>query len=117
MACGVRIAGPSATNEGRGCGPQARDRGVFTSITDPTHAGAVMSRPVKRSFTISGHRTSISLETAFWEALKAIAAEERLSVAALISRVDAARGKSGLSSAVRVWILQHYCESARRNPA
>ena len=76
-----------------------------------------MSRPVKRSFTISGHRTSISLETAFWEALKAIAAEERLSVAALISRIDAARGKSGLSSAVRVWILQHYCESARRNRA
>ena len=70
------------------------------------------------SHTLSLHDAlPISLETAFWEALKAIAAEERLSVAALISRIDAARGKSGLSSAVRVWILQHYCESARRNRA
>ena len=78
-------------------------------------AGAVMSRPVKRSFTISGHRTSISLEQAFWVALKAIAADEGVSVAALIGRIDAARGKSGLSSAVRVWILQHYREAARRS--
>jgi predicted DNA-binding ribbon-helix-helix protein len=76
-----------------------------------------MCRPVKRSFTISGHRTSISLETPFWEALKAIAIEERTSVASLIGRVDAARGKSGLSSAVRVWILEHYCEKARRSGA
>jgi predicted DNA-binding ribbon-helix-helix protein len=67
-----------------------------------------MSRPVKRSFTIAGHRTSISLEAPFWEALKAIAAEERNSVAALIARIDGARGGEGLSSAVRVWILQHY---------
>jgi predicted DNA-binding ribbon-helix-helix protein len=76
-----------------------------------------MCRPVKRSFTISGHRTSISLETPFWDALKAIAADEGASVASLIGRVDAARGKSGLSSAVRVWILQHYREKARGNDA
>jgi predicted DNA-binding ribbon-helix-helix protein len=74
-----------------------------------------MSRPVKRSFTISGHRTSISLEAPFWEALKAIAAEEKASVASLIGRIDAARGKSGLSSAVRVWILEHYREIACRD--
>ena len=69
-----------------------------------------MSRPIKRSFTIAGHRTSISLEAAFWEALKAAASEERLPVARLIARIDDARGGggSGLSSAVRVWILQHY---------
>ena len=72
-----------------------------------------MCRPVKRSFTISGHRTSISLEKQFWDALKAIAAEEGASVAALIGRVDKTRGEGGLSSAVRVWILQHYCEKAR----
>jgi predicted DNA-binding ribbon-helix-helix protein len=74
-----------------------------------------MCRPVKRSFTIAGHRTSISLETPFWEALKAIAVEERVSVAALIGRIDKGRGKSGLSSAVRVWILQHYREAVLRN--
>ena len=74
-------------------------------------------RPVKRSFTIAGHRTSISLEAAFWDALKAVAAAERVSVAGLIGRIDGARGAGGLSSAVRVFVLQHYramaCRSGR----
>jgi predicted DNA-binding ribbon-helix-helix protein len=73
-----------------------------------------MSRPVKRSFTIAGHRTSISLETPFWDALKAAAVAEHVPVARLIARIDATRGASGLSSAVRVWVLQHYREGARR---
>jgi predicted DNA-binding ribbon-helix-helix protein len=73
-----------------------------------------MSRPVKRSFTIAGHRTSISLEAAFWDALKAVAATERVPVAKLIGRIDAARGAGGLSSAVRVWVLEHFRELARR---
>jgi predicted DNA-binding ribbon-helix-helix protein len=75
-----------------------------------------MGRPIKRSFTIAGHRTSISLEAEFWEALRAIAAEEGLPVARLIARVDGVRGGGGLSSSVRVWILQYYRDrdSARR---
>ena len=75
-----------------------------------------MTRPIKRSFTIAGHRTSISLEAAFWEALKAAAGEQQLSVARLVARIDDARSGDGggLSSAVRVWILQHYRSSARR---
>jgi predicted DNA-binding ribbon-helix-helix protein len=76
-----------------------------------------MSRPVKRSFTIAGHRTSISLETPFWEALKAAAAEEGIAVAKLIARIDSTRGASGLSSAARVWLLAHYRERAQRGRA
>ena len=64
-------------------------------------------RPVKRSFSIRGHRTSISLEQPFWEALKEAAAREKISLAALISRIDEQRGAAGLSSAVRVWILDY----------
>jgi predicted DNA-binding ribbon-helix-helix protein len=67
-----------------------------------------MSRPIKRSLTIAGHRTSLSLEAPFWEALKTAAREERLPVAALIARIDAARVGGGLSSAVRVWIFERY---------
>ena len=73
-----------------------------------------MSRPVKRSFTIAGHRTSISLEAPFWEALKAAAAESKKSVAQLVGEIDAGRGRSGLSSAVRIWLLDYYRSSARR---
>jgi predicted DNA-binding ribbon-helix-helix protein len=63
-------------------------------------------RPEKRSFSIQGHRTSISLETAFWSALKTAAHEEGLTLAGLISAIDKERGSAGLSSAVRVWILK-----------
>ena len=63
----------------------------------------------KRSMTIAGHRTSLSLEQAFWDALQAQAAAEGLSLAALVARID--RERSGnLSSAVRVYLL----EQARR---
>lgn len=66
-----------------------------------------MTRPVKRSFSIKGHRTSISLEAPFWEALKEAAAAEGVTLAALVTKIDAERGGAGLSSAVRVWVLDY----------
>ena len=71
-----------------------------------------MIRPVKRSFTIGGHRTSISLEAPFWEALKAAAARENIPLARLVARIDQERAGSGLSSTVRVWLLAYYRDSA-----
>jgi predicted DNA-binding ribbon-helix-helix protein len=68
-------------------------------------AGPASARPEKRSFTIAGHRTSISLEAAFWEALREAAEQERTSLAGLVQRIDEQRGGAGLSSAVRVWLL------------
>ena len=71
-------------------------------------------RPIKRSLTIAGHRTSISLEPEFWEALAEVAAAEQLTVAALVARIDEARAAAGdvdaggLSGAVRVYVLGHY---------
>jgi len=67
-----------------------------------------MTRPVKRSFTIKGHRTSISLEAPFWEALQQAATAERLTLSALVAAIDAGRGEAGLSSAVRVWVLDYF---------
>ena len=63
-------------------------------------------RVVKRSVVIAGHRTSVSLEDAFWRALKRIAAQDGLSLAALVARVDNARGEANLSSALRVFALE-----------
>jgi len=65
-------------------------------------------RPVKRSFTIAGHSTSISLEAPFWDALREAAAARGTSLAALVEDIDKQRGSAGLSSAVRVWILDYY---------
>jgi predicted DNA-binding ribbon-helix-helix protein len=71
---------------------------------DPASVTA-SARPVKRSFSIAGHKTSISLEAAFWDALREAAARENLPLARLVQRIDQGRGTAGLSSAVRVWLL------------
>jgi predicted DNA-binding ribbon-helix-helix protein len=60
---------------------------------------------VKRSVSIAGHRTSISLEEPFWEVLREIAEREKLSIQALIGRIDAERDEQNLSSAIRVFVL------------
>lgn len=74
-----------------------------------------MPRPAKHSFTIRGHRTSISLETEFWDALRDIAAERGSSVGALVAEIDAARNDdTGLSTLVRLHVLAHF--RARHRP-
>ena len=65
-----------------------------------------MPKDLKRSLTIAGHRTSLSLEPEFWDALKTYAAQERKTIATLVSEIDQARGDKNLSSAARVWILK-----------
>ena len=68
-----------------------------------------MPRPVKRSITIAGHSTSVSLEAGFWDALQDIAQRRNLSVAALIGEIDEGRGPDvGLSSAVRLYALDYF---------
>jgi predicted DNA-binding ribbon-helix-helix protein len=61
---------------------------------------------VKRSLTISGHRTSISLEDAFWRQIRNVAASRAQSTSALIAEIDAARGAANLCSAIRVFVLE-----------
>lgn len=72
------------------------------------------SRPLKRSFSIRGHRTSISLEAAFWDALIEIAKHQQQPLAQMVAGIDEARGDAGLSGAVRIFILAHYQRLARR---
>ncbi|MBS0504542.1 MAG: ribbon-helix-helix domain-containing protein [Proteobacteria bacterium] len=65
--------------------------------------------PVKRSITIAGHQTSISLEPVFWSALEEAAREAALPLSALVARIDAERiaapSPSNLASAIRVWLF------------
>jgi predicted DNA-binding ribbon-helix-helix protein len=66
------------------------------------------ARPLKRSLTLAGHRTSVSLEAPFWDALRAMAYQKKLSVNALAAEIDAARDpRVGLASAIRVAVLHH----------
>ena len=63
-------------------------------------------RPVKRSLTLHGHRTSVSLEEAFWQAFRRLAALDGLPLNQLAERIDEARGDVGLASAIRVYVLE-----------
>ncbi|SDW44745.1 Ribbon-helix-helix domain-containing protein [Ruegeria halocynthiae] len=66
-------------------------------------------RPVKRSLTLQGHRTSVSLEDEFWQAFRDIAREKELPINVLAAQIDADRDPdTGLASAIRVFILDWY---------
>lgn len=74
---------------------------------------AASTRVIKRSLVVAGHRTSVSLEDAFWRRLRTIAADRGLSVNALAAEVDAARGPANLSSALRVFVLETLAPAPR----
>jgi predicted DNA-binding ribbon-helix-helix protein len=61
---------------------------------------------LKRSLVIAGHRTSISLEDAFWRGLKALAKKRCQSINALVAEIDAGRGRANLSSAIRLFVFE-----------
>ena len=67
-----------------------------------------MTGLIKHSVVIAGHRTSVSLEPEFWDALQALAKANGHSVNAEISRIDAGRGEQNLPSAIRLAILRDY---------
>jgi len=62
----------------------------------------------KRSISISGHNTSITLEDAFWQGLKEIATSKEVSVQKLIEEIDSVRQTNNLSSAIRIYVLQYF---------
>ncbi|MEM9843736.1 MAG: ribbon-helix-helix domain-containing protein [Pseudomonadota bacterium] len=67
------------------------------------------TRPVKRSLTLRGHRTSVSLEDEFWQAFREIAKEKQLPINVLAADIDAERElDTGLASAIRLFVLRHY---------
>ncbi len=75
-----------------------------------------MSRPVKRSLTLKGHRTSVSLEDDFWRAFRDIAEEKNIAINALAAEIDANRDlEAGLASAIRLFVLNHYRAQAIQN--
>jgi predicted DNA-binding ribbon-helix-helix protein len=62
---------------------------------------------IKRSLSLAGHRTSLSLEPEFWAVLDAAVTTDQRSLASLIGEIDQARGEEPLASSIRVWVLLH----------
>jgi predicted DNA-binding ribbon-helix-helix protein len=73
---------------------------------------------VKRSVAIDGHKTSVSLEDAFWKGLKEIAENQSQTLSEIVSAIDTDRHRGNLSSAIRVFVLHHFRnENKRRDVA
>jgi predicted DNA-binding ribbon-helix-helix protein len=70
------------------------------------------SAVTKRSVVIGGHKTSVSLEEPFWTEVRAIAAGEQITVSSLLRRIDRERSNANLSSAIRVYVLEHVRDRA-----
>jgi predicted DNA-binding ribbon-helix-helix protein len=67
---------------------------------------------VKRSIVLAGHKTSVSLEDAFWVGLKEIAKAQRKTLSDLVGGIDTDREHGNLSSALRLFVLSHYQQRA-----
>ena len=68
-----------------------------------------MKSPViKRSIVIAGHKTSVSLEDAFWKGLKEIAGTRNMTLSDMVAAIDSERRHGNLSSAIRLFVLDHY---------
>jgi predicted DNA-binding ribbon-helix-helix protein len=63
---------------------------------------------VKRSIVIAGHKTSVSLEDAFWQGLKQIASERDITLSDMVASIDTERRQGNLSSAIRLFVLDYY---------
>jgi predicted DNA-binding ribbon-helix-helix protein len=77
----------------------------------------VKSPVVKRSIVIAGHKTSVSLEDAFWTCLKDIATARKITLSDLVASIDAHRKQGNLSSAIRLYVLDHFrAQSGGKGP-
>ena len=72
------------------------------------------SQVAKRSIVVSGHKTSVSLEDAFWKALKEIAGQRELTLSDLVASIDSQRHHGNLSSAIRLFVLEFYRHQAEQ---
>lgn len=71
---------------------------------------------VKRSIVVGGHKTSVSLEDAFWSGLKEIAHRQRVTLSDMVAEIDRSRQQSNLSSAIRLFVLDRLHSAAPDYP-
>ncbi len=80
-----------------------------TGSTSHQWRGRVMKSPVvKRSIVVAGHKTSVSLEEAFWNGMKEISGLRNMTLSELVGEIDNNRQQGNLSSAIRLFVLDHF---------
>jgi predicted DNA-binding ribbon-helix-helix protein len=93
---------------------------IFIRRSSQLQAGVMKSVVIKRSILINGRKTSVSLENEFWGALHEIAEHENLAISALVEVINQGRDNINLSSAIRVFVFNHYRpingKEAKQNP-
>ena len=109
-AIGTDGEAPASTDGGFAAGPSPRSASLSRPLPLGERGKTPYHPPVKRSVTIAGHETSISLEPVFWDALSDAAIAAGLPLNALIARIDVERiavaKPPNLASALRVWVLR-----------
>lgn len=113
---GQLVAGRETSSRGTGLPGQNGDLPMqndnLTNIADHADGGSVRSvkefAVVKRSVVVGGHKTSVSLEDAFWTSLKDIATRRGLPLSSQIDAIDRTRRTANLSSAIRLFVLDHF---------
>jgi predicted DNA-binding ribbon-helix-helix protein len=72
---------------------------------------------VKRSIVVAGHKTSVSLEEAFWNGMKEISGLRNITLSELVGEIDNNRQQGNLSSAIRLFVLEYFRSRAQATPA
>jgi predicted DNA-binding ribbon-helix-helix protein len=106
----IEIALPNIGSMGGECGPpRGRHSGQGYAVESSTNGGMFMkSLILKRSIVVAGHKTSVSLEDAFWNGLKEIARERHMNLSEVVAEIDAQRQHGNLSSALWLFVLDFY---------
>jgi predicted DNA-binding ribbon-helix-helix protein len=78
---------------------------------------AMKTSVAKRSIVIAGHKTSVSLEDAFWQTLREIADRRHMTLSELVAEIDGGRQRGNLSSAIRLFVLDFYRDQVSEHEA
>jgi predicted DNA-binding ribbon-helix-helix protein len=83
-------------------------RSTMSTLTPARKKHLARANAIKRSVYVDGHKTSVSLENEFWDGLREVARHKNLTASALVATIASGQNRNNLSSAVRVFVLNHY---------
>lgn len=83
-------------------------RSTMSTLTPARKKHLARANAIKRSVYVDGHKTSVSLENEFWDGLREVARHKNLTASALVATIASGQNRNNLSSAVRVFVLNHF---------